>query len=57
MNHIKSIQRIGQRVGLMKFEGIVRLRVNIDTHHLKACAMVTHGAATGTTEEVQEAIC
>ena len=53
MNRIDSAQVECQGVGLVEFERIVGLRVNVDADHVEPGLVIAHSGTTGTTEQVQ----
>jgi hypothetical protein len=43
-----------QRIALMELERVARLRVDVHSHYLESCPVVSHAGATSAAEEVQE---
>ncbi|CDX54539.1 hypothetical protein MPL1032_190141 [Mesorhizobium plurifarium] len=50
---VEAVQRIGKRVGLMKFERVTRLRPDINANNLKARAVEAHCGPPRAAEQVQ----
>src|SRR5689334_24355656 len=54
VDRVETVQRISHRVGLMKLERVMRLWLDIDTHHFKPCAVVAHRCAARTAEKIEQ---
>jgi hypothetical protein len=54
MDHVKPVKRVCHGVGLVKFEGVMLLRLDVHADHIKPCAVVAHCCAACTAKEVEE---
>ena len=54
MDDIEPIERVRHRVGLVELERVVRLRLDVDTNHIEARAVVAHPRAAGPAEQVKQ---
>lgn len=52
-NEVKAIEWEGQRIALVKLEGIVGLRLNIDADNLKARPMQAHASPASAAEQIK----
>jgi hypothetical protein len=53
MVSVEAFKRIGERIRLVKLEGIMRLRFDVYPYHFKSSAVISFGCTTGATEKVK----
>jgi hypothetical protein len=52
---VVAVERPGQGVALVEFEGVAGLRVDVDADHVEPGPVVAHGRAAGAAEQVEQA--
>jgi hypothetical protein len=52
VNGVKAFQGKRHCVRLVELEGVIRLRLDVHSHHLEAGTVITHRRTTSSAEEI-----